>query len=370
MKAPILQYPDFEKPFTLYTDASGTGLGAVLAQKDSENKERVIAYASKSLNKAELNYGITDKECLAVIWAIKHFEQYLGLLPFQVVTDHSALKYLQTAKVPTGQRAWWIMYLQQFEFEIVHRPGKENRNADALSRIPEIECNFIRVEIEEGEGTPSNFSELDGETNLSKEKDEIDYEGDSEDNTDNDSNYSNRHYTYTSDFSRELLKDLDYEIKEIEELQKQRKEKLEKLRITADQIKANTSELLGEPSRKRKSRIEVKDTGSDDESITKVRSPIAYSCYSEIWCNCNVHDLFEYPEESDDEIEQKNESYYSEKHAEEIISHYGDNFVKNENGWGPEYYDNETLNETWGLPDLSDEGEQQIEEIWEVWTVA
>ena len=105
MKTPILQYPDFEKPFTLYTDASGTGLGAVLAQKDSENKERVIAYASKSLNKAELNYGITDKECLAVIWAIKHFEQYLGLLPFQVVTDHSALKYLQTAKVPTGQRA-------------------------------------------------------------------------------------------------------------------------------------------------------------------------------------------------------------------------------------------------------------------------
>src|SRR6266487_2542613 len=173
MKAPILQYPDFEKPFTLYTDASGTGLGAVLTQKDSENKERVIAYASKSLNKAELNYGITDKECLAVIWAIKHFEQYLELLPFQVVTDHSALKYLQTAKVPTGRRAQWIMYLQQFEFEIVYRPGKENRNADALSRIPEIECNFMGVGIEEGEGTTSNFSELDEETNLSREKDEI-----------------------------------------------------------------------------------------------------------------------------------------------------------------------------------------------------
>src|SRR5262249_24118346 len=89
MNAPTLQYPDFERPFVLYTDASGTGLGAVLSQKDDDNKERVIAYASRSLNKAERNYGITDKECLAIIWAVKHFEQYLGLLPFQVVTDHS-----------------------------------------------------------------------------------------------------------------------------------------------------------------------------------------------------------------------------------------------------------------------------------------
>ena len=120
IKAPILQYPDFEKPFVLYTDASGTGLGAVLSQKDDENKERVIAYASRSLNKAERNYGITDQECLAIVWAVKHFEQYLGLLPFQIVTDHSALKYLQTAKIPAGRRARWIMYLQQFEFEIIH----------------------------------------------------------------------------------------------------------------------------------------------------------------------------------------------------------------------------------------------------------
>ena len=151
-ESPYLTIPDFKKPFVLYTDASGTGVGAVLSQKDDENRERVIAYASRSLNKTEQNYGITDKECLAVIWAIKHFEQYLGLLPFQVVTDHFALKYLQTAKMPTGRRARWIMYLQQFDFEITYRPGKENKNADALSRTPEIvECNFVGVKTQEEE---------------------------------------------------------------------------------------------------------------------------------------------------------------------------------------------------------------------------
>src|SRR5437868_10660893 len=137
MEAPILQYPDFTRLFVLYTDASGTGLGAVLSQIDDEKRERVIAYASRSLNQAECNYRITDQECLAVVWAIKHFEQYLGLLPFKVITDHSALKFLQTTDVPTGKRARWMMYLQQFQFEIVYRPGKENANADALSRIPD-----------------------------------------------------------------------------------------------------------------------------------------------------------------------------------------------------------------------------------------
>src|SRR5215213_10528082 len=182
MEAPILQYPNFTKPFQIYTDASGTGFGAVLSQLNDEKKECVIAYASRSLNKAECNYGITDQECLAIVWAVRHFEQYLGLLPFKVITDHSALKFLQTAEMPTGKRARWIMYLQQFEFKITHRPGKENKNADALSRTPEVECNFLGVEIlgEENNGAPSTplLLEQDGEFKLPP--DESEYEGDSE----------------------------------------------------------------------------------------------------------------------------------------------------------------------------------------------
>src|SRR5581483_1613593 len=88
-RAPIVRYPDFEKPFFLYTDASKSGLGAVLAQKD-DKEEYVIAYASRTLSPAEGNYGITELECLAIIWAVKYFRHYLHGSKFTIITDHSA----------------------------------------------------------------------------------------------------------------------------------------------------------------------------------------------------------------------------------------------------------------------------------------
>jgi len=139
----------FPLPYTL--THLKKGLGAVLSQK-KEGKEYVIAYASRSTNKAEENYPITDLECLAIVWSIKHFHHYLSR-PFTIVTDHAALKWLKTSKMPKGRRARWIMELQQYHFTIEHRAGKNNANADALSRMYDLdetqtECFMIGIIVE------------------------------------------------------------------------------------------------------------------------------------------------------------------------------------------------------------------------------
>jgi hypothetical protein len=131
----------------LITDASETGLGAILAQKDEDNKEVVIAYVSRSLVGAEKNYPITELECLAVFWGIQYFHKFLVRRKFIVITNHAALKSLIKGKVPKGRRARWMMELQQYNFEIVHRSGKENKNADALSRLRFEEKTDLKIII-------------------------------------------------------------------------------------------------------------------------------------------------------------------------------------------------------------------------------
>jgi len=90
--APILKYPDFDRLFILATDASYHGFGATFSQLDRNRKEHPVAYASKSLTKGEVNYGATELECAAIVWAIEHFHKYLGTAKFILITDHSALK--------------------------------------------------------------------------------------------------------------------------------------------------------------------------------------------------------------------------------------------------------------------------------------
>lgn len=133
---PILSYPDFSLPFELSTDASGLGLGAVLYQTQDGTK-KVIAYASRCLSKAEKNYAAHKQEFLALKWAVtEKFKDYLYGACFTVYTDNNPLTYVLTsAKVDaTGHR--WLAALAAFNFSIKYKPGVENTDADALSRIP------------------------------------------------------------------------------------------------------------------------------------------------------------------------------------------------------------------------------------------
>ena len=140
ISAPILAYADFSKPFKLHTDASQTGLGAVLYQ-EQDGLDRVIAYASRSLTTAEKKYPAHKLEFLALKWAVTDkFHEYLYGNSFQVFTDNNPLTYiLGKAKLDAaGYR--WVAALANYNFCIFYRPGKTNTDADTLSRIQVPEC--------------------------------------------------------------------------------------------------------------------------------------------------------------------------------------------------------------------------------------
>ncbi len=140
---PIRAHLDFNKPFKLYTDTSDIGLRAVLVQDDEGEKERVIAYEARRLSASERNYPTTEKECLAVVWAIQKFKQYLGgWIPFMVYIDHAALKTLMKHDNPTPRRVRWMKVLAIYFFEIEHRPEKKMGHADYLSRINQTNLEY------------------------------------------------------------------------------------------------------------------------------------------------------------------------------------------------------------------------------------
>ena len=134
--SPILAYPRFgplESPFILDVDASGVGLGAVLSQVQ-ESLERPIAYASRLLADAELNYASTKAELCALVWAIRKFRCYLLGQKFIVRTDHRSLQHLAGFKEPSAIIMRWLEFLSEFDFDVVYRAGKSHGNADGMSR--------------------------------------------------------------------------------------------------------------------------------------------------------------------------------------------------------------------------------------------
>ena len=152
VSAPILAYPNFREPFLLFVDASSTGIGFTLAQIQN-GKEVVIAYNGRGLNQAEQNYSTTEREALALVEGIKKFQPYLHNHKFTVVTDHSSLRWLMNVKDASGRLARWALLLQQYDFNIVHRPGRIHGNADCLSRRPYDSCAMSSLS-KEGPQTP------------------------------------------------------------------------------------------------------------------------------------------------------------------------------------------------------------------------
>ena len=135
-KEPILQLPDGELPFTLQTDASEIGLGAVLLQpcRIDPRKLAPVAYASRTLKGAEKNYSTIEKEGLAVFWALQKFHVYLYGREFTLRTDHKPLLYLGQADRLNPRLKRWALLIGLYRFRPEHVPGPENCIPDLLSR--------------------------------------------------------------------------------------------------------------------------------------------------------------------------------------------------------------------------------------------
>ena len=126
---PVLALPNFEKPFEVYTDASGEGIGAVLVQE-----KRPLAFISKALGPMKRAWSTYGREMLAVIHAVKIWRPYLLGRKFTIVTDQQPLRHLLEQKIVTPEQQKFMVKLLGFEYDIVYQPGKENKVADALSR--------------------------------------------------------------------------------------------------------------------------------------------------------------------------------------------------------------------------------------------
>ena len=148
-EAPILKYPDIDKPFILDTDACFSSIGAVLSQMEN-GVERPVAYSSKILSAHEKGYCVTRKELLAIYVAVEHFKPYLYGKEFLIRTDHKALAFLGSSnKAISPQFQTWMDFLSSFNFKIEFRRGVEHGNADGMSRSSQQLCSQCQTKHHE-----------------------------------------------------------------------------------------------------------------------------------------------------------------------------------------------------------------------------
>jgi hypothetical protein len=131
---PVLHAPNFNCPFLLQTDASDTGLGAVLSQVQ-DGEEHPVVYISRKLSPTEQRYATVEKEALAVKWAVLELRYYLLGRKFTLITDHAPLQWMARAKDTNARVTRWFLALQDFHFDVRHRAGAAHANADGLSRL-------------------------------------------------------------------------------------------------------------------------------------------------------------------------------------------------------------------------------------------
>ena len=132
--APILIGVDWKLEFLVHTDASDIAVGAMMAQNPIGKTDQPIAYASRLLSKAEKNYTTTEKEALAMVYAVNKFRHYLLGNRFIFYVDHLALQYLVNKPQVSGRLARWLLLFLEFDFKVIYKPSKTHGVADALSR--------------------------------------------------------------------------------------------------------------------------------------------------------------------------------------------------------------------------------------------
>ncbi|CDF40830.1 unnamed protein product [Chondrus crispus] len=160
---PVLALPKKDLPYSVDIDASDYQIGAALVQTHPDAQRKLIGFFSRTLASAERNYSVSEKECLAVIWAVQTLRPYLYGEHFIVHTDHASLRWLMNVTDPSGRLIRWRLRLSEFDFEIKYKKGKANSQADALSRLRtagETEliceqavdpfCNRIKEEMDTG----------------------------------------------------------------------------------------------------------------------------------------------------------------------------------------------------------------------------
>jgi hypothetical protein len=132
---PILVFPDWKRPFHVHVEVSSITLGIILAQPRDRGIDPPIAFVSRKLSLVERKYTTTEREGLAMVYALHKFRHYLLGSHFKMFTDHSTLKYLVNKPVLGGKICRWLLLFQEYDFEIIVKPRRLNAGPNHLSKL-------------------------------------------------------------------------------------------------------------------------------------------------------------------------------------------------------------------------------------------